>query len=148
MLRLSGCALLFSKVRDPRLPMLEEWPPEEPPARASASAGASATLAQTNSARRMRQFINRLDIALPAQKILKRTQPSINMGCRRTGKTPAHRNIVGDRLNKPPGDAEGKSCAIRTHVRLIAEALVPKYFVITHDASGCWNRVRLAALAH
>ena len=32
--------------------------------------------------------------------------------------------------------------------RLIAEALVPKYFVITHDASGCWNRVRLAALAH
>src|SRR4029077_1327484 len=48
--------------------MLEEWPLEEAPARASASAGASATLAQTNSASRMRQFINRLDIALPAQK--------------------------------------------------------------------------------
>jgi hypothetical protein len=48
--------------------MLEEWPLEEPPARASASAGASATLAQTNSARKTRPLINRLDIALPAQK--------------------------------------------------------------------------------
>jgi hypothetical protein len=47
--------------------MLEERPPEEPPARASAIAGASAMLAQTNSARRMRQFINRLDIALSAK---------------------------------------------------------------------------------
>jgi len=48
--------------------MLEERPPKEPPARASAIAGASAMLAQTNSARKMRQFINRFDIALPAQK--------------------------------------------------------------------------------
>ena len=29
MLRLRGCALLFSKVRDPRLPMLDERPPED-----------------------------------------------------------------------------------------------------------------------
>jgi hypothetical protein len=63
MLRLRGCALFGSKVRDPRLPMLDERPPEELPARASASAGASAMLAQTNSARKTRQFINRLDIA-------------------------------------------------------------------------------------
>jgi hypothetical protein len=47
--------------------MLDEPPPEEAPARASAIAGASAKLALTNSARRMRQFIDRLDIALPAK---------------------------------------------------------------------------------
>ena len=40
MLRLSGCAPLFSKLRDPRLPMLDDRPPDELPARASAIAGA------------------------------------------------------------------------------------------------------------
>jgi HSP20 family molecular chaperone IbpA len=45
--------------------------------------------------------------------------------------------------------AEAKSCReVPTYVRLIAEALVPKYFVITRDASGRRNRVRFAALAH
>src|SRR5215469_9040110 len=40
--------------------MLDERPPAEPPARASAIAGAKATLAQNNSASMMRQFGNRL----------------------------------------------------------------------------------------
>jgi hypothetical protein len=47
--------------------MLDDLPLEELPARASASAGARATLAHTNNARKMRQFINRPDIALPAE---------------------------------------------------------------------------------
>src|SRR5438445_2339869 len=67
MLRPNGCALLFSKVRLPRLPMLDEPPLEEPPARASAIAGANARLALRNNARRMRQFIDRRDIARPLE---------------------------------------------------------------------------------
>ena len=67
MLRLKGCALLFSYVRSPRLPMLEERPPEEPPARASAMAGAKAMLTQKSSPRMTRQFKNRLTIAPLAQ---------------------------------------------------------------------------------
>ncbi len=43
--------------------MPDELPPAELPARASAMAGASAKVAQKKSARRMRQFSNRLDIA-------------------------------------------------------------------------------------
>ena len=70
MLRLKGCALLFSYVRSPRLPMLDERPPEEPPARASAMAGARATLALKNSARMMGQLAScLLAIAVFAQKL-------------------------------------------------------------------------------
>jgi hypothetical protein len=47
--------------------MLDERPPDEPPARASAMAGAKATLAQKNSASMMRQFNSRLAIAQLAQ---------------------------------------------------------------------------------
>src|SRR5260221_2574804 len=54
MLRLSGAAPLFSKLRVPRLPMLEPPPPTELPARASARLGASASVRQKNSASRMR----------------------------------------------------------------------------------------------
>jgi hypothetical protein len=43
-------------------------PPYELPARAAATAGASATLAQKNSARSVRQFSSRLDIGLLARK--------------------------------------------------------------------------------
>src|SRR6516164_10561855 len=67
MLRVSGCALLFSYVRNPRLPMLDERPPADAPARASAMAGAKATRAQKNSARMMRQFGSGLAIAVLAQ---------------------------------------------------------------------------------
>jgi hypothetical protein len=69
MLRSSGCALLFSYVLSPRLPMLDERPPEEPPARAYAMAGAKATLAQKNNASMMRQFSSRLGIFRLAQKL-------------------------------------------------------------------------------
>jgi hypothetical protein len=61
-LRLNGCAPLFSKVRDPRLPILEERPPAELPARASAIAGASARVAAIKTAMRMRQFSIRFDM--------------------------------------------------------------------------------------
>jgi len=47
--------------------MLVERPNEELPARASAIAGASATLAQNNSARMIRQFDSGLTIARLAQ---------------------------------------------------------------------------------
>src|SRR6516225_9235232 len=69
MLRVSGCALLFSYVRNPRLPMLDERPPADAPARASAMAGAKATLAQKNSARMMRQFGSGLAIDLLTQNL-------------------------------------------------------------------------------
>jgi hypothetical protein len=46
--------------------MLEEWPLEELPAARVRECRRQRHAAQTNSARRMRQFINRLDIALPA----------------------------------------------------------------------------------
>src|SRR6516165_12393207 len=49
--------------------MLDERPPEELPARASAMAGARATLAQNNSVRIMRQFGSRLAIAPLAQSL-------------------------------------------------------------------------------
>jgi hypothetical protein len=62
MLRLKGCAELFSYVRKPRLPILDERLPKEPPARASAMAGAKERPAQNNSASRVRQFGSRLDI--------------------------------------------------------------------------------------
>jgi hypothetical protein len=62
MLRLSGWAPLFSNVREPRLPMLDERPPKELPARASAMAGASARTALKNRAVRMRQLGSRLDM--------------------------------------------------------------------------------------
>src|SRR6516165_4519456 len=42
--------------------MLDERPPYELPARASATAGASASVILNNSASRMRQFSSRLDI--------------------------------------------------------------------------------------
>src|SRR2546423_1405628 len=68
MLRFSGCAPLFSKLREPRLPMLDEPPPYEPPARASAMAAASARVALRSNAPRMRQFnMSRLDIVPPVQ---------------------------------------------------------------------------------
>src|SRR6266851_7185264 len=54
MLRESGAAPLLSKVRVPRLPMLEPPPLEELPARASARLGASASVRQKNSGSRMR----------------------------------------------------------------------------------------------
>ena len=47
--------------------MLDEWPLDELPARASAIAGANAKLALTNNAMRMRQFIDRFDIAPSAK---------------------------------------------------------------------------------
>jgi hypothetical protein len=47
--------------------MLDARPPADAPARASAMAGAKATLAQKNSARMMRQFAGGLAIALFAQ---------------------------------------------------------------------------------
>jgi hypothetical protein len=53
---------LFSKVRDPRLPMLDERPPAELPARASAIAGANARVAAIKMASRMRQFSIRFDM--------------------------------------------------------------------------------------
>src|SRR5207248_3928207 len=61
-LRLSGCAPLLSYVRKPRLPMLEEWPPAELPARASAIAGANARVAAIRTASKMRQFSIRFDM--------------------------------------------------------------------------------------
>src|SRR6516165_2702823 len=47
--------------------MLDEPPPYELPARASATAGASARFALKMSARKMRQFSSRLDIVPPIQ---------------------------------------------------------------------------------
>jgi hypothetical protein len=50
--------------------MLDERPPAELPARASAMAGANARVVQTKSARKMRQLHNRLDMAPPVRKVL------------------------------------------------------------------------------
>src|SRR6266478_9211880 len=126
--------------------MLDEWPLEEPPARASASAGARATLAQTNSARRMRQFINRLDIALPAQKFSRELNVAQIWGA----VAPAKHPLIGISAatgRAPEATPSGRvAWEVPTDVRLIAEALVPKYFVVTR-ASGRY-RVRFAALAH
>src|SRR5205807_1207215 len=61
-LRLNGCAPLFSYVRKPRLPMLDDRPPAELPARASAIAGANARVAAIKTASRMRQFSIRFDM--------------------------------------------------------------------------------------
>jgi hypothetical protein len=65
--------------------MLDEWPLDELPARASAIAGASAKLALTNNARRMRQFIDRLDIAPSVKDFRERSPTLLHMGCRRSG---------------------------------------------------------------
>src|SRR5439155_8708022 len=63
MLRVTGAAPLFSKVREPRLPMLEldDFPllENELPARASARVGASARARQKNSDSRMRHCSSR-----------------------------------------------------------------------------------------
>jgi len=48
--------------------MLDERPPAELPARASAMAGASARVAQKKSARRIRQLGSRLDMDLLVRK--------------------------------------------------------------------------------
>src|SRR6516164_6436393 len=78
-LRLSGCAPLFSYVRNPRLPMLDERPPAELPARASAIAGASARVAAKKTASRMRQFGSRFDITKLVRKFTE-TQDMRDMG--------------------------------------------------------------------
>jgi hypothetical protein len=54
MLRVTGAAPLFSKVRVPRLPMPDDEPPYELPARASARLGASTRAMQKNRGNRMR----------------------------------------------------------------------------------------------
>ena len=95
MLRVSGCALLFSYVRNPRLPMLDERPPADAPARASAMAGAKATLAQKNSARMMRQFGSGLAIALLAQNLRSKFM-RVDMGCVRPGGSTTEPNIGVD----------------------------------------------------
>jgi hypothetical protein len=78
MLRVTGAAPLLSKVREPRLPMLEvdERPllENELPARASARAGASATVRQKNSDSRMRHCSrclegDRLDMAMSVREL-------------------------------------------------------------------------------
>jgi hypothetical protein len=93
MLRVSGCALLFSYVRNPRLPMLDARPPADAPARASAMAGAKAMLAQKNSARMMRQFASGLAIALFAQNP-KNEFMRVDMGRFRPGGSTTEPNIA------------------------------------------------------
>ena len=128
--------------------MLEERPLEELPARASASAGANATLAQTNSARRMRQFINRLAIAPPVRNFSRRPNAA------EYGVSPHRRKHPLLGISAPTRSTSHRRCRrqgmpdVPTNARLIAEALVPKYFVITRHASGRRNRARFAALAH
>src|SRR5712692_8609878 len=77
MLRVTGAAPLFSKVRVPRLPMLEPAPEYELPARASARLGASAKVRQKNSDSRMRHcrvcpskgfWGDRIDMALSVRE--------------------------------------------------------------------------------
>src|SRR5262252_4452705 len=88
MLRPSGGALLFSYVRSPRLPMLDE-----PPARASTMAGAKATLAQKNNASMMRQFSSRLGIVQLAQN-LRNNLMRMHIVCAGAGGSTAERNIT------------------------------------------------------
>src|SRR6266851_604818 len=94
MLRESGAAPLLSKVRVPRLPMLEPPPLEELPARASARLGASASVRQKNSGSRMRHCTmcpsrgcaaDRLDMIISPSARL-RTPWCLNIGRRRGGK--------------------------------------------------------------
>jgi hypothetical protein len=73
--------------------MLDEPPPEEPPARASASAGAKATLVQKNSARIKRHFRSRLAIAPLAQN-LRSKFIGLDMGCAGSGGSTAEPNIA------------------------------------------------------
>src|SRR6516165_4923535 len=96
MLRVSGCALLFSYVRNPRLPMLDERPPADAPARASAMAGANTRLAQKNSANMMRHFGSGLAVALFAQN-LRSNFMRVDMGRVRAGGSTAEPNIAVDR---------------------------------------------------
>ena len=76
--------------------MLEERPPEEPPARASAMAGAKATLAQKNSASMMRQFSSRLGIFQLAQN-LRNSLMRLHIVCAGAGGRTAERNITAGR---------------------------------------------------
>ena len=93
MLRPSGCTLLFSYVRKPRLPMLDERPPADAPARASAMAGANTTLAQKNSAKMMRHFGSGLTVALLAQNLMTNFM-RVNMGRVRAGGSTTEPNIA------------------------------------------------------
>jgi hypothetical protein len=69
MLRLSGVAPLFSKLRAPRLPKLEPPPENELPARASAKLGAKARAKQKNSDSKMRHWRLRPDRGFAANRL-------------------------------------------------------------------------------
>jgi hypothetical protein len=139
MLRPSGCALLFSYVRSPRLPMLDERPPEEPPARASAMAGAKATLAQKNSASMMRQFSSRLAIVQLAQN-LKNGLMRLHIVCAGAGGSTAERNITAG-----AGRAAEWSRAGREPAHLLDWPITRAQI---RYAIGCRTWVRFASLAH
>ena len=96
MLRISGCALLFSYVRNPRLPMLDERPPADAPARASAIAGANTTLAQKNSAKMMRHSGSGIAVALLAQNLRSNFMQE-DMGRARSGESTTEPNIAVER---------------------------------------------------
>jgi hypothetical protein len=73
--------------------MLDARPPADAPARASAMAGAKATLAQNSSARMMRQFGSGLTIALLAQNLRRKFMP-VDMGRLRPGGSTTTPNIA------------------------------------------------------
>ena len=118
MLRPSGCALLFSYVRSPRLPMLDERPPDELPARASAMAGARATQAQKNHASMIRQFSSRLGIFQLAQN-LRDNLMRVHIVCAGAGGSTAERNITVGRFCAAEPVARPPAC-------LIGQLLAPK----------------------
>src|SRR5690242_13174444 len=60
--------------------MLEERPPAELPARASASAGASARVAAINTASKMRQFSSRYDMAEARSEVREKVKDTHDMG--------------------------------------------------------------------
>jgi hypothetical protein len=76
--------------------MLDERPPAEPPARASAMAGAKATLVQKNSAKMMRHFGSGLAVALLAQNLRSKFM-RVDMGRVRPGGSTTEPNIAVER---------------------------------------------------
>jgi hypothetical protein len=73
--------------------MLDERPPEELPARASAIAGAKAMLAQTNSASMIRQFSTRLAIVQLVQSP-RSSVVRLHMVCAGAGRSIVEWNIA------------------------------------------------------
>ena len=73
--------------------MLDERPPADAPARASAIAGANTTLAQKNSAKMMRHFGSGLAVALLAQN-LRSNFMRVDMGRVRAGGSTTEPNIL------------------------------------------------------